>query len=161
VEQVARKKRPYYRSREEKFAAYVRKERPPKGIGGECWLWTRNKDADGYGRIWDDGSDRQAHIVAYEHFIGPVPEGKEIGQTCRRHACCNPEHLVAMTRLEGVNRGDAPTAIVHCTGICRKGHPINEDNVILTSDGFRTCRLCRRAAQLDYLRRKKAKAATA
>jgi hypothetical protein len=158
VEQVAKKKRPYHHSREERLAAYVRKEAPPKGVKGACWLWTRRKDRDGYGRIWDNGTDRQAHIVSYEHFIGPVPEGHDIGQTCRRHDCCNPEHLIAMTRLEGVHRGNAPTAIVQRTGVCRAGHPINDENVIVSKDGTRTCRLCRRARQREYLQRKKQQA---
>ena len=150
-----RRKRPYLRSREERFARYTRRDAPPTGVQGYCWIWTRRKDRDGYGRIEDGGRTCQAHIVSYEHHIGPVPDGKDVGQICKRHACCNPDHLIVQTRTEQVNRGDAPTAIVHRTNICKAGHELTPDNTIHTSDGYRTCRLCRQARQREYLERKR------
>lgn len=150
----------YKESRDERFEAYVRKEPAPKGVGGgPCWMWT-NSLTDGYGKIQDQGTDRLAHIVSYEHFNGPVPEGLQVSHTCKRRACVNPKHLVLMTHKQVVRRGNAPTAIVHREGICKKGlHKLEGENIIHTSDGFVTCRACRYAAQRAWYERKLARQA--
>jgi hypothetical protein len=41
-----------------------------------CWLWTAHTVVgSGYGSIQIDGRRRNAHRVAYEAFIGVVPDG--------------------------------------------------------------------------------------
>lgn len=151
--------RPYNKSRESRFASYIRKEPAPEGIVGECWIWTK-RIVDGYGGIWDSGRDRLAHIVSYEHFVGPVPEGKELDHLCRRRACINPEHLEPVSHKENVLRGQAPTIVAHITKRCMNGlHKLEGDNVIHTSDGFVTCRACRKAAQRAWYERKLARKA--
>jgi len=144
----------YETTRNARFAAYVKKEPPPDGIEGECWIW-QLRLVDGYGGIHDEGRDRLAHVVSYEHYIGPVPRGKEVSQKCRRRACVAPHHLEALTHKQVVNKGNAPTAIVHRTGICKKGlHKLEGYNIINTSDGFETCRQCRKDAQREWYLRK-------
>lgn len=70
-----------------------------------CWDWIGPRDkrlSTPYGKIniWnkDRGrtQTRQAHIVAYETFIGPIPDGYEIDHTCRNGFCINPGHLEAV-----------------------------------------------------------------
>jgi glucan biosynthesis protein len=74
-----------------------------------CWIWRRRLDRYGYGQIEiirrPERRSTKAHIVAYEVWIGPIPPGKEIDHTCRVHACCNPDHLEAVTRKENLDRG--------------------------------------------------------
>ena len=42
-----------------------------------CWEWTACKNSDGYGHFGVPGRGPiRAHIWAYQHFVGPVPEGK-------------------------------------------------------------------------------------
>ena len=74
-----------------------------------CWLWIAARDkraSTPYGKISVrvDGhhKKRQAHIVSYETFIGPVPEGYEIDHTCKNTFCINPGHLEAVP--PGVNK---------------------------------------------------------
>lgn len=71
----------------------------------DCWDWIGAKDkraSTPYGKItvWckelKRRFKRQAHIVAYETFIGPIPEGYEIDHTCRNTFCINPGHLEAV-----------------------------------------------------------------
>lgn len=57
-----------------------------------CQEYIGAKDYSGYGRIWN-GENRTAHTVAYEEFIGPIPEGMHILHTCDNPPCINPEHL--------------------------------------------------------------------
>lgn len=76
-----------------------------------CWDWIAARDkraSTPYGKIsiWVPARGkpvkRQAHIVAYETFLGPVPEGHEIDHTCRNGFCINPGHLEAV--IPSVNK---------------------------------------------------------
>jgi hypothetical protein len=81
---------------------------------GKCWRWEGSHCREGYGRIITgsrtDGSRRLrgVHQVAYEHFIGPIPEGYEIDHVwergCRYRDCWNPEHLEAVTHRQNMRR---------------------------------------------------------
>lgn len=73
-----------------------------------CWPWICKRDkraSTPYGKInvWENGRHRtrQAHIVSYETFIGPVPCDCELDHTCFNGFCINPNHLEAV--LQSVN----------------------------------------------------------
>jgi hypothetical protein len=141
-------------TREARFLAYTKEVPPPPGEEEGCWIW-QLRLVDGYGVIQDEGKDRLAHVVAYEHYIGKVPKNKQVSHTCKQRDCVNPAHLIALSHKIVVNIGDSPTAIVHRTGICKKGtHKLEGENVIYTSDGFETCRQCRKDAQREWYLRK-------
>lgn len=62
---------------------------------GECWAWLGNRDNRGYGRF----CRKKAHRYAYEHYVGPIPEGGHIAHKCDYPACVNPEHLFLTDRM--------------------------------------------------------------
>ena len=82
-------------------------------IVGDCWIWNRGKDKDGYGLI----GNKRAHRVAYTVFTGPIPEGKNILHQCDNNACCNPLHLFPGTHLDNmrdkVQKGRQAKGAVH------------------------------------------------
>lgn len=70
-----------------------------------CWLYTGSRNKWGYGRVKVFRSRQTVcHRVTYEHFVGPIPDGLEIDHLCRRPACCNPDHLEAVTHSENMKR---------------------------------------------------------
>jgi hypothetical protein len=117
-------------------------ERKPGG----CWEWTasHNEARRGYGQAKFRGRVRQAHLIAYELLIGPIPEGLQLDHLCRNTACVNPVHLEPVTQRENILRSDAPSAIAYRADTCTKGHPLTPENVYRrpSKPTKRECRIC-------------------
>lgn len=67
-----------------------------------CWLWVGAIDSTGYGAIKVNGYKEGAHRVAYRLERGEIPDGVDIKQTCQERRCCNPRHLLPVTRQVSV-----------------------------------------------------------
>lgn len=67
-----------------------------------CWVWTANKDKNGYGllsfgRKHQKGMERRAHRISWEIHFGKIPEGNVVCHRCDNPECTNPEHLFVGT----------------------------------------------------------------
>jgi hypothetical protein len=78
-----------------------------------CWEWPGGTVMNGYGalNVRLGGKDDPkvmllVHRVAYEHYVGPIPEGLEIDHLCRNNNCCRPDHLEPVTHAENMLRGN-------------------------------------------------------
>jgi hypothetical protein len=115
-----------------------------------CWLWTGHT-VSGYGRFKMRNKVHAAHRFAYEHIVGPIPDGLQIDHVCRVRNCVNPDHLEPVTQAENIKRGYFATK-PHCP----QGHPYAGDNLyVRPSDNARICRACTRAHQSAYHQRKR------
>lgn len=77
-------------------------------IGGLwCIEYTGKVDKYGYGQIHARYRHMGAHRAAYEHFVGPIPDGLQIDHLCRNKLCVRPDHLEAVTLAENLRRRDA------------------------------------------------------
>ena len=118
-----------------------------------CWKWTGMSDPDGYGLFDIFGSKyskkrTQAHRVAYELEIGPIPEGQVIDHfRCGKKPCCNPAHLEPVTPSENTRRARRRKPY------CQRGHPLSQENSYFTPKGIRSCKACRMLAKIEMLKR--------
>lgn len=122
-----------------------------------CWVWTGEITYQGYGKIYINGKNRNAHRYFYEQVKGKIPEGLTIDHLCRNKACVNPEHLEAVTLLENIRRSLKYKKPRVKNPNCPKGHPFDENNLYFYRNkngrGKRLCRKCRAINQDNYRKR--------
>lgn len=106
-----------------------------------CWEWLGAIRKDGYGAITVKNRSFLVHRVAYEEWMGPIPEGLVLDHLCRNRKCFNPAHLEPVTLVENLLRGVRTNQCAKVTH-CKRGHPFDEENT-LRWRGQRLCRACR------------------
>lgn len=107
-----------------------------------CWLWMNNCSDEFYGKIrYGAKTSLLAHRVAYEIFVGPIPNGLVLDHKCCVTLCCNPQHLRPMTIWENAALGD-PHKYLRERASCHNGHPFTEETIMRTERGGRRCLIC-------------------
>jgi hypothetical protein len=108
--------------------------------GPGCWEWTGYTNPAGYGRaVGPDRTKQYVHRLAYQLWVGPIPDRLTVDHLCRNRACCNPAHLEVVTRRENIQRG-GKSLQTHCI----HGHSLADAYVDRRADGSisRKCRPC-------------------
>lgn len=119
-----------------------------------CWIWIGLCHPKyGYGRIRNEGSTKflQAHRVSYELYIGSIPEGLLVCHRCDIRECVNPNHLFLGTITD--NNRDMCAKKRDKNGkkyYCKNGHEFVLENIQLTSNGGRRCKICAKIYQKNY-----------
>ena len=124
-----------------------------------CWVWTGATNDGGYGQLRTDGVTQYAHRLAYETFVGPIPDGLQIDHLCRTRLCVNPAHLEAVTQRENILRGVSTSAQRARMTHCIAGHPLSGGNLYIRPDGKgRHCRICQRRRNRETRHRRRQRA---
>ncbi len=96
-----------------------------------CAEWAGRINPNGYGEFSVGGRNGMAHRWAYEHFVGPIPEGLQLDHLCRNRRCVLPAHLEPVTGRE--NKARSPFANQHKTH-CKFGHPLVRREYLRAAD---------------------------
>ena len=75
-----------------------------RGYETPCHVWTGWLNNCGYPTMTHHGRTARSHRVAYEHFVGAIPDGLDLDHLCGVKACVNPEHLEPVTHRENMRR---------------------------------------------------------
>jgi len=113
-----------------------------KGPG--CWTWMGSHDPEGYGKISVRSRMTNAHRIAYQIYVGPIPEAYEVDHLCRNRGCVNPAHLEAVPKPVNIARGEGAAARYARRTHCKHGHEYTPANTRLSRTGTRQCRECER-----------------
>jgi hypothetical protein len=107
-----------------------------------CWVWEGARTKEGYGVLRLGDVQRPAPRIFWESFVGIIPPSYRVLSrklpNCAGKACCNPAHH----RLQG-------PLVEQELKICKQGHPLTTENVVVENRNgrpFRRCRICRREA---------------
>ncbi|MCC7464559.1 MAG: HNH endonuclease [Gammaproteobacteria bacterium] len=117
---------------------------PEPNSGCTLWLGTLT-NALGYGRLLYRGVAYMAHRLAWETFVGAIPEGMHLDHLCRNPSCINVAHLEPVTQRENVLRGRSLQALNAKKKECPRGHSFSASNTYVDKQGRRTCRTCNNA----------------
>lgn len=118
-----------------------------------CHVWTGYLNNAGYGMARAYGRKQLTHRVVWEYKNGPVPEGLQLDHICRNKACCNPEHLRAVTAQVNTLASDNLCAVNARKTHCPKcGGEYDARN----KRGARFCRACLNKRLAEYARRRRA-----
>lgn len=147
-------------SREDRFARLY--EVQPDG----CWYWIGSIKPEGYG-AFDARGRWLAHRFSWELINGPIPEGLDIdhschndddecsgGATCLHRRCVNPDHLEPVSRGENLARSPHTLQNRPPAEVCKYGHPLSGDNLLVTG-GRRRCRICNRRRSVEFQARQR------
>lgn len=67
-----------------------------------CWIWLLSTTL-GYGVTWTGKRTIQAHRYYYQQKYGALNSATILHHVCGNRRCCNPDHLMPMTRTEHVH----------------------------------------------------------
>jgi len=120
---------------------------PKVDTSGDCWVWTAQRDRDGYGRVRPGGTAPyvRAHRAAWFLATGAWPDPELfVCHTCDNPSCVRIDHLFVGTASDNSTDRDTKkrggnSGRTHCLN----GHEFTPENTYQRKGGpGRHCRAC-------------------
>jgi hypothetical protein len=135
----------------------------------DCWWWIGLiHPHNGYGRLKFGKQMEWTHRLAYVTWIGPIPEGLDVGHKCHDRAaqagectdedvcmhrrCINPEHLKAEPRNDNLNDSPLTQASINKAKThCKRHHEFTPENTRMKGPNkqWRDCRACGKMTKVE------------
>lgn len=87
-----------------------------------CWLWSGAVDTCGYGVLWIDGKQEQAHRVSWRLFKDSQISSLNVCHKCDIRSCVNPNHLFLGTQADNLRDAVAKGKL--------PGRLLSEDDIV-------------------------------
>lgn len=119
-----------------------------KAADSGCWLWGRAVVNGGYGRLrvpmrtTSGRLDRLAHRLAYEAFLGQIPDDLLVCHRCDVPACCNPAHLWLGTTKDNSDDRDSKGRLPSRAGANNGNAKLTEHEVVVIRQHLAQGRTC-------------------
>ena len=74
-----------------------------------CWIWLASRATTGYGQMFVAMKGKRSNIVhkshriAWQIYVGPIPNGLQVLHNCDNRLCVKPDHLYLGTQQDNVN----------------------------------------------------------
>lgn len=81
----------------------------------DCWVFTGALGGNGMAKVKRAGKFVSLQRLAYEHYIGAIPENHYVYRTCKDSSCINPKHLKAGTKSD-ISKNMFNTGYIHPRG---------------------------------------------
>ena len=94
---------------------------------GDCHLWKRFLDKDGYGSFYFRKKLRRVHRVSYFSKYGSIADGLVVDHVCKNRNCIFVDHLRLVTTAENsLHNSNSVGAINKAKTSCKFGHPFDK-----------------------------------
>lgn len=123
---------------------------------GTCWIWIGSVSSNGYGTLGINGKSLRAHRVSWMLANGrnELHRWEFICHSCDNPLCVNPSHLwlgdAKANMSDCIAKGrKAKMPIRTKSSHCKRGHPMDENNLRFYKFGkykYRSCKTCHTAA---------------